>query len=387
MSCNCNSCRKKNNCCKYKNYKHNCCNSHCYNPCPPIPPVPPVPPKPIEKKAIALLEDIKSESGDLYVVESLYFSWYQDSSFPKFPIIETDGTVENNIELLNKYYNEGYRYFLGFSRSTIVEGVLQWFLEHPDTIGISINSGAQSLTVPKNIYRMTTPLISVIPTLENLSLNANNVYYIYNQDELISQDLKKLLELNPLIKDKLKLYPIVNDLSYNVSDLSNFLSGSSSNDIIFLGIFEPELYSDLYNNGLLFDGNQYTVVGILLNVNDFIEPCKSILDKKYFNIGNIFTNTSLLYRENEEYLIKKYGTDADVGNVQNAIKMIQYFLLNKNIDYLGSYNGTLQFDINKDLKYSSYLIEQYIKEINGFRKYSIFFDDPLLGKFEANFTN
>ncbi len=385
MSCNCNSCRKKNNCCKYKNCKPNCCNSHhCYNPCPPIPPVPP---KPIEKKAIALLEDIKSESGDLYVVESLYFSWYQDSSFPKFPIIETDSTVENNIELLNKYYNEGYRYFLGFSRSTIVEGVLQWFLEHPDTIGISINSGAQSLTVPKNIYRMTTPLISVIPTLENLSLNANNVYYIYNQDELISQDLKKLLELNPLIKDKLKLYPIVNDLSYNVSDLSNFLSGSSSNDIIFLGIFEPELYSDLYNNGLLFEGNQYTVVGILLNVNDFIEPCKSILDKKYFNIGNIFTNTSLLYRENEEYLIKKYGTDADVGNVQNAIKMIQYFLLNKNIDYLGSYNGTLQFDINKDLKYSSYLIEQYIKEINGFRKYSIFFDDPLLGKFEANFTN
>ena len=31
-------------------------------------------------------------------------------------------------------------YFLGFSRSTIVNGVLSWFLEHPDTTGISLTS-------------------------------------------------------------------------------------------------------------------------------------------------------------------------------------------------------------------------------------------------------
>ncbi len=361
----------------------NCCKKKCYCKqnyiiCPPVPP-------PIEeRKAIALLE-FGQLSGDEYLVDSIYFTWYQDNSIPKFPIIKTNGTIENNIELLNKYYNEGYRYFLGFSRSTILAGVLQWFLDHPDTKGISLTSGSITLAVPKNVYRLITTLYNLIPIINFYSKESNNIYYIYNENELISQDLKTLLENDPLTKDKLKLYPIINDSSYNVPDLTNFLSGSSSNDIILLGIFQPTLYSDLYNQGLTFDGNQYTVVGIVLNVNEFQEPCASLLDRKYFNIDNVYTNTSLLYRENLDYLVNKYGTDASNGNIQNALKMIQYFLLNKNINYLGSYNGTLQFDANNDLKYDSYLITQYIKDLNSLNKYAIYFDDPLLGKFEATF--
>ncbi len=366
----------KNKCCKII---CNCCYKYV-----PLPP-PPIPPKPIEKKAIALLE-FDELNGDQYIIDSIYFTWYQDDSLPKFPIIKTNATIENNLELLNKYYNEGYRYFLGFSRSTILAGVLQWFLDHPDTIGISLNSGAISLSVPKNVYRLISTLYSLLPITDFYSKNADIIYYIYNENELVSRDMKLLLENDPLTKDRLRIYPIINDSSYNVDDLTNFLQDSKPNDIIFLGIFEPELYSNLYNNGLLFEGNQYTLVGIPLNVNEFEEPCASILNLKYFNVGNIYTNSSLLYRENYEYLVNKYGTDADNGNIQNALKMIQYFLLNKNINYLGSYNGTLQFDINNDLKYPSYLIEQYVKEFKALTKYSIFFDDPLLGKFEANFV-
>ncbi len=363
----------KNNC------KTKCCCKQNYIICPPLPP-------PIEeKKAIALIEP-KNLSVDQYLLDSLYFSWYQDNSLPKFPVIETDATVKNNLELLNKYYDEGYRIFLGFSRSTIVNGVLIWFLEHPDATGISLTSGSILSAVPKNIYRFISPLTTILPILEFYSSNANNIYYIYNINEVISQDIKFLMENDPLLKDKLKLYPIINDSSYNVPDLTNFLSGSSSNDVIFLGIFQPNLYSDLYNNGLLFEGDQYTIVGESLDVNNFIEPCASILDQKYFVVDNVYTNTSLLYRENYQYLIKKYGTDADNGNIQNALKMIQYLLLNKNIDYLGSYNGTLQFNENNDLKYPSYLIEQYVKVLNGFNKFAIFFDDPLLGKFQATFV-
>ena len=89
----------KNNCCKKK-----CCCKQNYIICPPIPP-------PIEfKKAIALIEP-KNLSIDQYLLDSLYFSWYQDNSLPKFPVIETDATVQNNLELLNKYYDEGYRIF------------------------------------------------------------------------------------------------------------------------------------------------------------------------------------------------------------------------------------------------------------------------------------
>ena len=151
------------------------CKSKCYNSC--YYPCPPIPPKPIENKAIALLEFGKL-SGDEYLVDSLYFSWYQDNSLPKFPVIETNATVENNLELLNKYYDEGYRIFLGFSRSTILAGVLQWFLDHPDTKGISLTSGSITLAVPKNVYRLITTLYNLIPIINFYSSNSNNIYYI-----------------------------------------------------------------------------------------------------------------------------------------------------------------------------------------------------------------
>lgn len=363
-----------NKCCK----KHRCCCERKFIICPPIPPVQ-------IRKAIALVES-QNLTLDQYLIDSVYFTWYQDETMPKFPIIETDGTVFNNILLLDKYYNEGYRYFLGFSRSTILSGVISWFLSHPDAIGISLTAGATSLAIPKNVYRLISPLTTVMPTLDKVTAGATNVYYIYDNAEVISQSLKILLENDPLIQSKLKLYPIMNNSSYNVPDLTNFLMGSTSNDVIFLGITEPDLYSDLYNNGLMFTGNQYTVVGLGLNVSTFIEPCASILDQKYYLIDNIYTNTSLLYRENYDYLQNKYGPNGVNGNIQNAMKMIQYFLLNKNIDYLGSYNGTLEFDANKDLKYSSYIIEQYLKSLSGFKNYYISFDDPLLGKFEAYFV-
>ncbi len=41
--------------------------------------------------------------------------------------------------------------------------------------------------------------------------------------------------------------------------------------------------------------------------------------------------------------------------------------------------------ITKDIKYPSYLISVYKKKINKFEKNVLFFDDPLLEKFDASF--
>ncbi len=358
MYCKNNSCKKKC-CCKNNKIICNSINQLSIN----------------QNKVISLLE-FESLPVDKDIRDGLYFAWYQDNSIPKFPIIETNGTIENNLELLNKYYNEGYRIFLGFNRSTILAGVLQWFLDHPDTIGISLTSSATVLTIPKNIYRLITPLVDTLNALNNVSLNADIIYYIYNINEIISQDLKFLLENNPITKNKLKLYPIINDSSYNVPDLTEFLSDSTSNSVIYFGIYQPDLYSNLYNEGLFFDGNQYSVVGPGLDIYNFIEPCASILNKKYFELNKIYSNTSLFYRETSDYT---------ATNLLNALKMIKYFLIDKNINDLGSYDGTLQFDLNKDLKYYSILIDQYVKEINNYQNVSIVFDDPLFGKFEATF--
>ncbi len=123
-------------------------------------------------------------------------------------------------------------------------------------------------------------------------------------------------------------------------------------------------------------------------MKNLIEPSASILSEKYFYVDNIYPNTSLLFRENKFYIQKKYGPEADPGNIANALKMIQYFIENKDIDNLASYSGTLEFDENNDLKYPSFLVQQYVKigPIKTFEKSYLTFNDPLLGRFNATFS-
>ncbi len=324
---------------------------------------------------------------DQIFIEAIYFCWYQDPTLPRFPIILNNGPIQSYLDILNEYYAKGYRYFIGFSRSSVVGGVLQWFLDHPDTIGISITSGAYSLSVPKNIYRLNSQLDSIQASLSKQYEQATIVYYVYDVDELISLDLLKLLENDPLTKKKLKTYQIVNQSSLNVTDLNIFFADSTPNDVVILGTFEAQTYANLYNNGLNCEGNQYTVTGVPIDIQALVEPSASILENKYYIISNISPTTSLLWRRTEEYLVKKGLTAYDPGGTVNALKMIQYFINNKNIDNLGSYNGTLEFNKNNDLKYYSYLFLQYTIEdgVKIFKKNSLSFNDPLLGTFQATF--
>ena len=67
--------------------------------------------------------------------------------------------------------------------------------------------------------------------------------------------------------------------------------------------------------------------------------------------------------------------------------MIQYLQDGKPTNLLGSHNGTLQFNDKGDRMFPSYLNITYKKETDTFVNNSILFDDPLLGKFQADLTN
>ena len=85
-------------------------------------------------------------------------------------------------------------------------------------------------------------------------------------------------------------------------------------------------------------------------------------------------------------MTEKYKTDTTSSGLCNALSMINYLLKGKSIELLGAYSGVLQFDlITKDILYPSYLKRVYNKNVDNFVKSSIIFDDPLLGKFEAQF--
>ncbi len=335
-------------------------------------------------KAIGLLELTNSPSDiDQVIYDSIYYYWYNDNTLPKFPIINTEASIIKTIDLLNKYYDEGYRIFLGFSRSTVVFGVLEWFKNHPDATGISVVSRASNLSVEKNIYRLDYPQNLVIETLIPIFEQTPTLYYIYTEGELVSLDYLEILSNNPNIN--LKTLAIKRDSSNLTLDvLTTFLEGSTSDDTILLVLFfNQQQYFNLYNQGLFFGGEQYYIIGALPQITGI---AKNILNNKVINIQSVFANTSLLWRMNTEYLTKKYKKIQSSYGLINGLKMIQYILENKSISLLGSHLGVLEFDKNNDLKYQSFLTLIYRKDVDNFVKYQIQFNDPLLGYFIANFV-
>jgi hypothetical protein len=336
-------------------------------------------------KAIALLELTNSPSDiDQVLNDSIYFYWYNDLTLPRFPIINTEASIQKTIELLDKYYNEGYRIFLGFSRSTVVKSVLEWFKNHPDATGISVVSRASNLALEKNIFRLDYPQNLVIETLLPIFEQTPTLYYIYTEDELVALDYLEILSNDPNIN--LKTLPIKRDSSnLTVDVISNFLSGSGPLDTILLVLFfNQQTYFDLYNQGLFFGGNQYYIIGALPTITGI---ARDILNNKLINIQSVFPNTSLLWRKNTDYLTAKYKQIQSSFGLINGLKMIQYILENKSISLLGSHLGILEFDKNNDLKYESFLTLLYKKDVNRFVKFQLKFNDPLLGKFVADFIS
>ena len=338
-------------------------------------------------KAIALFELTNSTNNfDFIYKESLLFYWYNNTSFPRFPIIDTTSNIDYTLLLLDKYYSEGYRIFLGFSRSTVLVAVFEWFNNHPDAIGISLFSTAIELNVKKNIYRLEYTDNYIVESINTYLEEAQTVYYIYTSYEIASLNVLQILSENPNIN--LKSYAIAQDNSnLTVQDLQAFFEGATINDVTVLYIFNEQQYFDLYNQSpaLTFPGNQYDILNTyepLIN-----GQAQNELNNKLFYIQSISPNTSVLWRKNAEYLTEKYQSQLNSTGVCNSLTMIDYLLNNKPVDILASYSGVLEFNpVSKDILYPSFLNSVYKKDVNKFVKQLISFDDPLLGLFEAEFV-
>ena len=147
-------------------------------------------------KTIALLELTSSpiEIPDNALAKTFKYYWdkkkYPSLPFNPFPIANTFGLLEKTLELLDKYYTKGFRIFIGFNRSQILEGVLKWFDNHPDAIGISVNSSTSSLAIKKNIYRIN--IDTKIAIKEQLLINIQEnpsltIYCVYIKNDTYSE--------------------------------------------------------------------------------------------------------------------------------------------------------------------------------------------------------
>ena len=332
-------------------------------------------------KTIALLElNGPFKIPDNALAKTFKYYWdkkkYPSLPFKPFPIDNTFGLLEKTLELLDKYYAKGFRLFIGFSRSQILEGVLKWFDNHPDAIGISPRSSSSFLAIKKNIYRINIDLKIGIKEqlLFNIKENPSlSIYCAYIKDDAYSQDYYDYFKNQPIIKERLIGCEFINNP--NREEFDKYLINSKKTDFLINAMTNIQLFS-LFNkpNSSILPYTYNTYGGILPQMTD-VQANNLKGNFSFFNYEGI--NTSLLWRQGLEDLTAKNFSVVgfDTLQVQN------YLSKNKSPNLLEGASGVLQFNpITKDRKYINltrynFTIEkQYVLN-------SIIFDDPLLGNF------
>jgi hypothetical protein len=341
------------------------------------------PPPTSQIKAVFLLELSAgvAQSLDLCIQKTLNYYWNTyPQEFTKYPVVDTAGTIENNIKYLNYYYNLGVRYFIGFSYSNILAGVLEWFNFHSDATGMTNYGNADSLSVAKNIYRFSPNNSTSLNPITNQINNADIVYYIYQENAIVSEEILQTLQNISTIKS-LKTYP-GNSSTINVTDLQQFLYDSTPDSIIILLLIDDRnTYINLYSNGLVFEGQQYDVS---CTQNPVIPSGIALvyLTNKYNTINFKGTDTSIIWRNG-------YNTLGDTNYTPptlDVLNVLNQFINNEQIENVNSHYGTVQFDpVTKDTIYYGVLLQQFNGEkfINSY----IYTVDPYLGIYTANFVN
>ena len=355
-------------------------NNKCYDyycpPDPPLPPypIPPSPPSPSNPlKAIGIFNF--DPNIDFVTVQSYYTYWYLNPDFIKFPMLDYKGDIQLALELLETYYNLGYRIFINaFFSDDILLYYLDWFKNHPDAIGINDSSISPLLAVPKNFYRIV-PVLNQADNFFKYINPSRYIYYIYAPGPTSDFYVQYMSDLYGA--DRLKLYPVDSIDQLTIPLLQQFLIDSNDQDVICLYL-RPEWYTtyyDLYNGDLNFLGNQLLFVGAGTDFAPITgDIAQTKLNFKLFLSTPSFSNTQPLFNSNS----------FDGNSNINVFLLLKKFEFQLSLDTTPSYVNILQFNEFNDLKYFSNTIQQYQKDPDFFIDISIFIKDPLLGTFYAD---
>ena len=343
----------------------------------------------VSNTSLLLLEKININKGTTSTF-NYYWDLYPDL-FGKIQIIDTtidkgtgqiltdnDKIIENNIAYLNEYYNKGYRLFIGFSRSTILKGILPWFTTiGTKAKGISLSSSASSLNFPKPIYRLQPDDLNLLYSIEDKLQSSSKIYYFYSGNEESSLSILNFLMNN--YEDKLKIYPVFsNEIDLTEDKVQNFYKGADNNSITVLNL----VVNANRNYFLQLFTKDYPLPNSTYDTGGFAVPDIKIINvgivNKYNHLNYISFSTSKLFRDGYNDLIKT----AFVTQIPNALLLINKLAVDGDVTTLPSHNSILEFNENNDLKYYTILSSVCSKNSNGeyFYKpdfYSV--SDPIVG--------
>jgi len=352
------------------------------------------------RKGLLLLE----LSGDLAyyqdknIVNVLNYYW---NKYPKlYPITEIIDTtlgfysklqlttneeiIANNIDIMNYYYNQGYRIFSGFSRSTILAGVLTWFNDNIGSVGISLCSSSTILDIPKKVYRLQNTDLSIVISLTQMLEQSNSIYYIYSSNEVAS--LVVLDYLNKSYSNKLISFAVeTNSSNLTLQNIQNFYKNAQKNDITISYLFDGNQNNNFYN---LFSSS-YVLPTISYDISisgtpNFSDSAKEGVVNLYNYLNYFSFSTSELYREGlKEFITSFVTTIPDYLLLYNNFIEYETEFSNTN----PSHNSILQFNKNNDLLFWTILVNLYTKDHKGNYTYirkSYNLLDPIAGYLVIN---
>jgi hypothetical protein len=325
-----------------------------------------------QKKVIALLDLTGPVPGGSFGIPTINYYWTLYPNFVNFEIVDNKQNIEYMIELLNKYYQEGYRVFFGPLTTPMVAGVIDWFENHPEAIGLTPVTLSNSLIFPKNFFRLQPSDFYFMGYIVSQVDTSSNVFYIYTANQLATSNL--LTKIQSLFTGNIYQYPVVTSNSLNVTDVQTFFdtNGITTNDtiIVYLVPDQRSIYFNLFYDINIGNVKQYDVVpiGFPQVLNDVIN-----LYGNYNCILSESINTTTVYNNGVDALGKKYA-----NNVLTSLYLLTLFANNESIDNAYSYGEVVPwFDDYNGIKYWSYNI--YLYTSNGFNKTNIYLNDPTYG--------
>jgi hypothetical protein len=331
------------------------------------------------KKAVALLELTNGAyENDNGILRTLYYYLTKTNIFIDMKIYNTNGDKDTTLRLLEECYQEGIRIFLGFSRSTMFSFVLEWFNLHNDAIGVSLSSSANSLAIPKNMYRLqivdSYMLDSITVPLNDSIQNQGKIFYIYSKYELAAQEVLSQL-INTYTEKNIISYAVYSDnLTHElVSDFYS-INNITENDSVIVYIIENidrQTYVNLFNT-LYIPAKQYDILAF--GYPEIDSSITNLNDLYYLLIIENITSCELWDQGFKEIQSKDFQT-----NTLNGMHLITQLSKNLNKYSLASYNSCLQFNENNDIKYGGITSYLYNKT-SGFVKKNVYTNDPIYGQ-------
>lgn len=326
-----------------------------------------------KKKVIALLDLTGPIVGGSFGIPTINYYWTLYPNFVTFEIVDNRQDIEYMIELLDKYYQEGYRVFFGPLTPPMIAGVIDWFTTHPEAIGLTPVTASNSLIFPKNFFSLQPSDFYFINYIIDQVDPTSDLYYIYTANAPVTSEI--LTKIQTLFTGNIYEYPVpITDDNLNVTDVQSFFTtnGITANDtiIVFLAPEQRNKYFNLFYDINIGSVKQYdgVPIGFPQVLNDVTN-----LYGNYNCILSSSINTTTILQNGINALGKRYA-----NNVLTSLYLLTLFANNESVDNAYSFGEVIPwFDDNNGIKYWCYGI--YLYDSNGFTKTNIYLNDPIYG--------